>query len=786
MPSKRKPVTASGAPEADNAASLSPAQSANASMASTTKRQRVSRACDQCRAAREKCDGIQPLCFPCVSQNRACTYKKSPKKRGVQTGYIRTLEISLAWLFDRVPGTEETLSAFIAREGGEGQMLLTGQAAEGTDRLQKRWDTSRVHKAIDRVLSGDAGPIQGDDQRLQSAEGSGAEEEAKTNEVEHRPAVGLDQFGSTPTSLDTVSPQGMWHHHASSTFKIGHLDSAPVSQPEQQPIRLRLPPNHWRLLDVYFSYTHSWLPLLEKKDVFQACYLYSEDELVIDPRDPANAVHAEIWSALALGSLQDAASSKPSWPKTPDTGSTSPNQIYAVARSLIPGEDGPFRLQHARAVLLLTLVNIGRENMTAAWILVGLAVRVFIEVGWHKESRGESDRKQQAALMACFILDTFVSVRYGRPPHLRTEYLTTLIPALDDDLDEWEPWAPCDGFGSSDQQSRLARNPAFGASTFSQLYKIFKVINKSIVSGKQDEAGSNRPADLFKELEQSIDAASPLARFINTPSMDRQSVAAAPSLYILRILYLWAKTVLGCPDTSPVRLLLETLGAFQARFGVCGSPPLITACLSSLLSMEECVNIKEVDMERLQTLRILFSSTWRSPDHATEHLSDIPPYPPRLALPNPRTHSHFVTTSSSSLLDTSIPFPTPTSSLYDSSMVSLQPHQASSGDQSVQHGHYLFRQYPNSAVNLDPAISNMPPVLQTDEGMRASLSGAPIEPPSRHLPTSFGFEEGASLDYDAILDDLAFIDTTDDLDVDPLFMANLGFGPGCDITDVMS
>ncbi|KAK2071421.1 hypothetical protein P8C59_005849 [Phyllachora maydis] len=39
------------------------------------KRQRVSRACDQCRAAREKCDGIQPQCHPCLSQNRPCTYQ---------------------------------------------------------------------------------------------------------------------------------------------------------------------------------------------------------------------------------------------------------------------------------------------------------------------------------------------------------------------------------------------------------------------------------------------------------------------------------------------------------------------------------------------------------------------------------------------------------------------------------------------------------------------------------------------------------------------------------------
>src|ERR1051326_5227379 len=81
------------------------------------KRQRVSRACDQCRAAREKCDGIDP-CFACASQNRHCSYNTNPKKRGIQPGYIRTLELALAWAFDRVPGSEEALGGLLTHESG--------------------------------------------------------------------------------------------------------------------------------------------------------------------------------------------------------------------------------------------------------------------------------------------------------------------------------------------------------------------------------------------------------------------------------------------------------------------------------------------------------------------------------------------------------------------------------------------------------------------------------------------------------------------------------------------
>lgn len=45
---------------------------------------------------------------------------------------------------------------------------------------------------------------------------------------------------------------------------------------------------------------------------------------------------------------------------------------------------------------------------------------------------------------------------------------------------------------------------------------------------------------------------------------------------------------------------------------------------------------------------------------------------------------------------------------------------------------------------------------------------------------------GGTLDYDALLDDLASIDYIDRVDTDPQFMANLGYAPGCDITEVLS
>ena len=97
----------------------------NGTESTPAKRSRVSRACDQCRASREKCDGVKPVCHTCNSQKRACTYDEPPKKRGIQPNYIRTLELTLAWLFQTVPETQKALSNNLPILNGPAQRCVS-------------------------------------------------------------------------------------------------------------------------------------------------------------------------------------------------------------------------------------------------------------------------------------------------------------------------------------------------------------------------------------------------------------------------------------------------------------------------------------------------------------------------------------------------------------------------------------------------------------------------------------------------------------------------------------
>ncbi|KAH8425056.1 Zn(II)2Cys6 transcription factor domain-containing protein [Aspergillus melleus] len=49
-----------------------------------TKRRKIAVACDECRTRKVRCDGIQPVCGPCVKrsdQGVQCVYTGEPEKK---------------------------------------------------------------------------------------------------------------------------------------------------------------------------------------------------------------------------------------------------------------------------------------------------------------------------------------------------------------------------------------------------------------------------------------------------------------------------------------------------------------------------------------------------------------------------------------------------------------------------------------------------------------------------------------------------------------------------------
>ncbi len=770
-----------------------PGDSTPATQPAPVKRQRVSRACDQCRAARERCDGKQPRCFPCISQSRPCTYEVSPKKRGVQTGYIRTLELALGWVFEKVPGSEETLGALLSQPGGQGHPVLGGKDPSGADRLQKRWRKSRVHRGIDRILSGESVPSLGQDDLSPQADASDTDADAarlRPNSDSITPGAETARQTSDPRRMSAGRcPPISLNDEPLRTERERQMPAGGMSQsPPTVPAHLKLPSNHWRLLDIYFSYTHSWLPILEKQALFQASYLYPEHGLAIDPEDASSGAHAELWAALALASVQDAGRADLS---SSDNGDPSPREVYETARGLLPTENGPFQVHHARAFLLLSLVNLGQDKLTGAGMLIGCAIRILLDPDTNQRAPQEKEgQRLDIAMMSCFLVETVLSVRCNRPPHLRVEDLAASAPVSESGHDQWEPWTACDGFGTGNTASRSSRSSAFCLSTFNQLYAMVKVVARETSIRRQGSLPGGGSGTFVAQLQQAIVPNLPFSNFIVSPTCGTASV---PTPYLARAVYLWASALAEPQSDTFLPLLQDTLDQYQRLFGRSSTPALVFGCIAALANEEYLLRCSEQNRHRLAGLVPAYSSRrlkeGRSPNSRGSH-------PTQISRPSP-THPEMP--SSNQFPAPNNPMMSYTAPLMPSVFASRtptphhQPHTTSRGG----YGSFL------TAGMVSPYHPSFPSSVAVPQGTNlhmqhsgaamAGMSGvatamAPTHRDHHPSPTlaipPLGF--GHSPDYDALLDDLASIERADAVDLDTQFMTNLGFAPGCDINEILT
>ncbi|GAA5988586.1 hypothetical protein JCM10908_003629 [Rhodotorula pacifica] len=153
----------------------------------STKKRRVTRACDNCRKRRIKCQSYPDatsLDAPCVICTDAgapelCTYSKPARKRGPQAGKARslaekcsTLERLLGYLATTIPNLEAYVSAFAShcatsppgpQHGGDPSPSSSStspsttthnaqQAAAGPDVFQQTYESTRIPEILDAIL----------------------------------------------------------------------------------------------------------------------------------------------------------------------------------------------------------------------------------------------------------------------------------------------------------------------------------------------------------------------------------------------------------------------------------------------------------------------------------------------------------------------------------------------------------------------------------------------------------------------------------------------------------
>lgn len=347
-----------------------------------------------------------------------------------------------------------------------------------------------------------------------------------------------------------------------------------------------LPSETWHLIDVYFSYTHSWLPIIEKHDLMRTSYQYSQNRHLYS--SGASGEFAALWAVLAYAKFQHRAINNIPHALGPVSEMVwTAERMYSQARSLIPNEEGSLDIGHVQALLILSLANMGMSYFGRAWSLIGQAVRIAVELELDQSSdivsSSKSKSRSKHVFLGCFAIDTLISARMNRRPHLRSNDLDNIGLVNQDGLEEWDPWTDCLTVRRSTAGS--SRVPASILSTFNQLIQVLKILNEAAcLPGELNQLQASTV--ILEKLHVWSQAQKPPLYYDSTASGSEQALSLLPHQYHLHNVYLMtlAKAQLLSfsngreasnlePCTRSARHIAHLFDQHSITFGVLIIPP---------------------------------------------------------------------------------------------------------------------------------------------------------------------------------------------------------------------
>ncbi|RDL31481.1 uncharacterized protein BP5553_09690 [Venustampulla echinocandica] len=563
-------------------------------------RKRVSQACDKCRSRKDKCDGKKPACSTCISNARTCSYDTNVKKRGLPEGYVRGLEKLWGVAIQGADDIEETiLEALKNGKEVDTSSLKTWNDEANSEKLVNVWRRSHLSRELERLLSGLEPSAESSNKRKRAGSDFQAAQrpdlyrptelepvfQPGNEECPYPPYIDTSNEFADSSSLDGAGERGQYATRSASilTPSYGGTAATPISSTGPPD----LPSETWHLLDVHFSYTHPWLPIIEKHDILRTSYQYPESQ-----RPPSSSGdQAALWAVIAYAKFQHRAINNiPRAQGSVRDMVWTAERMYSQARSLIPDEEGIWELGHIQALLILTLSNMGIGHLDRAWLLVGQAVRAATQLGIANSNSEDptptsSSAKSRAkhVFLGCFVLDTIIAARLGRRPHLRRDDIDEVGPLDEDGLDEWDPWNDC--LSVRRESSGNSRVPASILSTFNRLIQLLKVLNDAICVSRNSDALQISSGLLEKLYAWGEGQPSPL--YFDSSARSREQISSLlPHQYHLHAAYLTtlATSQLLSHISSPGRVdlepcipipgqLLELLKNHSHKFGLLIVPP---------------------------------------------------------------------------------------------------------------------------------------------------------------------------------------------------------------------
>ncbi|EXJ85720.1 hypothetical protein A1O1_06088 [Capronia coronata CBS 617.96] len=221
-------------------------------------------------------------------------------------------------------------------------------------------------------------------------------------------AILSSSFSAASTEQLDVSPR-----HPQSLFQLGN-DWAAV---EQAGAQLSFPPKHIseQLVAMYINRIHSRYPVLDKMALLQTCERREE----LDPSIPSDCMKLFAHHmVIAIGARNFELISSP-------LADVVPEAHYAAALRYLDAPLQVHGLESVQALLLLAIFSVrtsGSSGTLGGWHVLGLAMRMAVELGLHRKSKPRDRRfdpyqreLRKRVFWTAYILDRTLCITLGRP-----------------------------------------------------------------------------------------------------------------------------------------------------------------------------------------------------------------------------------------------------------------------------------------------------------------------------------------------------------------------------------
>ncbi|KAI8093281.1 fungal-specific transcription factor domain-containing protein [Halteromyces radiatus] len=601
------------------------------------KRQRVSKACEQCRGKKTKCDGQLPSCGICRSQNITCTYKAITKKRGPPKGYIEAIE-------GRLHRLEALIGSIIQEDDPRFQAILNElnaplQTVNGELIRPRR--ANAVTSSYDTVsptsttapLSSSVTEVQnaGLSQYLESSSSLPQQSrerihqqsqvdynELSSHESDISPTVKVEEDVETSDNLGNLSvdesgqlryygkSSGFYMLRNSQNFRNGafrfnsrgYRGDSKMNPLEQLIIDpFELPPADLSkiLLDLYFDHFYTLLPIVHK-DSFRQAY-----ENTTNP--PSHLLLNAIYAVASRICSDERVRT------TPDQPETAGDIFFERARILLDFEYDDFKVSTVQSLLLMSSHQNGALKSIRGWIYSGMAFRMSQNLGlhcncdsWDLTHTEKEERKR--VFYCCFVIDRLSSAMHGRSPV----------------VDERDCDAP---YPQDNDKCDLDKSGIKIMDNFHALIKLCDILGCVLrdvysVRGRQQLKRMTSPDVLVSKLDKALNnwmSKLPVSARYRPPNTRIAEEAPAPSLALCQIHMLYYTTlILLHRPFIPGPTQTQSPSVFPSREICTYGANKILDIVVSLMKEKRLKNVNNYTLYFMFTAGIIFINDASSPD----------------------------------------------------------------------------------------------------------------------------------------------------------------------------